>query len=78
MEVVYTIYTPSYNILPPFLVTGFQAFQLVKASQAILHWPATKCATACFFIYITLQPEIDCGITLFLTSCNSKVGAFLS
>jgi len=26
--------------LTPFLVTGFQAFQLVRAFQAMLHWPA--------------------------------------
>jgi len=29
-------------ILPPFLVTGFQAFQLVGAFQAMLHCLATN------------------------------------
>jgi len=40
-----TKYTPprrEYILLPPFLVTGFQPFQLVRAFQAILHWPATN------------------------------------
>jgi len=29
-------------LLPPFLVTGFQAFQLVRAFQTTLHWPAAN------------------------------------
>jgi len=36
------MYTPPRReyILPPFLATGFQVFQLAKAFQAILHWYA--------------------------------------
>jgi len=36
MEVVYT----GKYVLPPLLVTGFQAFQFVKTFQTTLHWPA--------------------------------------
>jgi len=32
-----------FDIPPAILVTGFQAFQLVRTIQAILHWLAANC-----------------------------------
>jgi len=53
------ISTQVYTTVAPFFVTGFQ---LVRAFQAMLHWPATKLLCDCLFLYISYNLKSIVGL----------------